>query len=414
MFYQGGNGALNAAPVSIAHLLGEPGAAVVKPSSMQNRFGVSFTGSPWIPGLYKANPKQFVFVNVTGMRNINPQVLNGTVPTLAERGGDFSQLLSTTGGVTSGQLFDPTTGLPILNNNLKNATTPLSPQAQALLNYYPAPNVPGSGPRNNYQTVTNAGQNSTSAALRFVRNFGQTSGFGRGGGGGGRRQAANAPKTLRQNINFNGSYSHAASDIRNIFLPLGGGSVSNGYGVTAGYTIGYGRLTNNASINWNRSHAQQRNYFTDGASDPLDATGISIPKPVIGAEPGIFYGIPSLTIASFTGLNQTVANDTINQTISFSDFVSYGYKKHNMRFGLDFRRVHADSIGGNNGTGSFTFTGYATQNPAAACTTDNHIVRSERVSICRHAARPAAAVGDPGGGEQDVPACEYLRLVCAG
>src|SRR5579871_2259477 len=369
VFYQGGNGALNAAPFSVAQALGEEGAQVVKPSSMQNRFGVSFTGSPSIPGLYKANPKQFVFVNVTGMRNINPQIYNGTVPTLAERSGDFSQLLSTTGGVTSGQLYDPTTGLPILNNNLKNATTPLSPQAQALLNFYPAPNVPGASLRNNYQTVTNAGQNSTSAAMRFVRNFGQNNTFGRGGGGGGRRQAANAPKTLRQNINFNGSYSHAASELRNIFLPLGGGSESTGYGITAGYTIGYGRLTNNASINWNRSHAQQQNYFTDGASDPLSGTGISIPKPVIGAEPGIFYGVPSLTIASFTGLSQTAASNSVNQTISFSDFVSYGYKKHNMRFGFDFRRVHADTIGGSNGTGSFTFTGYATQNPTASCST---------------------------------------------
>ena len=364
VFYQGGNGALNAAPFSVTQALGEQGAQVVKPSSMQNRFGLSFVGSPFIPGLFKANTKQFVFLNVTGLRNINPEILNGTVPTLAERGGDFAQLLNTANGVTSGQLYDPTTGLPILNNNLKNATTPISPQAQALLNFYPAPNVPGAGLRNNYQTVTNAGQNSTSAALRFVRNFGQNNTVG-----GGRRQAANAPKTLRQNINFNGSYLHSANDIRNIFLPLGGGSLLTGYGVTAGYTIGYGRLTNNASINWNRSHSEQRNYFTDGNSDPLDGTGILIPKPVIGAEPGIYYGVPSLTIASYTGLSQTAASNLVNQTISFSDFVSYSHKKHNMRFGVDFRRVHADSIGGNNGTGSFTFTGYATQNSAAACTT---------------------------------------------
>jgi trimeric autotransporter adhesin len=364
IFYQGGNGALNAAPFSVTQALGEEGAQVVKPSSMQNRFGVSFAGSPWIPGLFKPSTKQFVFLNVNGVRNLNPEVLNGTVPTLAERSGDFSQLLNTADGVTSGQLYDPTTGLPILNNNLKNATMPVSPQAQALLNFYPAPNVPGATLRNNYQTVTNAAQNSTTAALRFVRNFGQNNSFG-----GGRRQTANAPKTLRQNINFNGSYSHLSSDIRNIFLPLGGATLSTGYGVTAGYTIGYGRLTNNASLNWNRSHANQRNYFTDGNSDPLDGTGILIPKPVIGAEPGIYYGVPSLTIASYTGLNQTAASNLVNQTISFSDFVSYSHKKHNMRFGFDYRRVHADSIGGNNGTGSFTFTGYATQNPAAACTT---------------------------------------------
>lgn len=361
IFYQGGNGALNAAPFSVAQALGEAGAQVVKPSSMSNRFGVSFAGSPFIPGLLKASTKQFVFLNVTGQRNINPLILNGTVPTLAERNGDFSALIHQNGGVTSGLLYDPATGQPIPGNNLKRAQTPISPQALALLNYYPAPNVPNASTRNNYQTVTNAGQNSASASLRYVRNFGQ-SGFG-----GFRRQAANAPKALRQNINFSGSYAHSASDNRNIFLPLGGASLSDGYNIRAGYTIGYGPLTNNASIGWNRSHGTIRNYFTNGASDPLSATGISIPKPVIGGAPGIYYGIPSLTISGFTGLRETAPSDTINQTISFSDSVSYRLKKHNMRFGFDVRRVHADSVGGANGVGAFTFTGYATQNPAA-CT----------------------------------------------
>jgi hypothetical protein len=370
IFYQGGNGALNAAPFSIAAALGEPGAQVVKPSSSSNRFGVSFTGSPSIPGLLKASTKQFIFLNVTGQRNINPLVFNGTVPTLAERSGDFSDLSQT--------LYDPKTGLPIPGNNLKNAQTPISPQALALLNFYPAPNVPGAGPLNNYQTVTNAGQNATSAALRYVRNFGQNTGFGRGGGG--RRQAANAPKTLRQNINFNGSYSHSASDSRNIFLPLGGTTASDGYGVTAGYTVGYGRLTNNASINWNRSHATRQNYFTNGATNPGSDAGVLVGNETIQSNP-FYYGVPSLSFGgsnAFTGLTNTAPSDTINQTISFSDFVSYSHKRHNMRFGVDIRRVHADSIGGAQNNllgaapstplGAFSFTGYATQNPAAKCT----------------------------------------------
>jgi trimeric autotransporter adhesin len=367
MFYQGGNGALNAAPFSVAAALGEPGAQVVKPSSMSNRFGVSFTGSPSIPGLVKASTKQFIFFNVTGQRNINPQIFNGTVPTLAERSGDFSGLAQT--------LYDPATGLPIPGNNLKNAQTPMSPQALALLSYYPAPNVPNAGPLNNYQTVTNAGQNATTAALRYVRNFGQNTGFGRGGG----RQAANAPKTLRQNINFNGSYSHTANDIRNIFLPLGGSTSSEGYGVTAGYTVGYGRITNNASINWNRSHVTTQNYFTNGQNNPAVEAGVLVGDPTIQTNP-FYYGVPSLSFGgatAFTGLSNGQPNNTINQTISFSDFVSYSHKKHNMRYGLDIRRVHADSIGGTPSNllgatpstplGAFSFTGYATQNPAADC-----------------------------------------------
>ena len=364
IFYQGGYGALNAAPFSIAAALGEPGAMVVKPSSMQNRFGVSFTGSPFIPGLTKPNPKQFIFFNVTGQRNLTPYVFNGTVPTLPERSGDFSSIAET--------LYDPNTGLPIPGNNLKNASVPISPQALALLNFYPSPNVPNAGLLNNYQTVTNGGQNSTTAALRYVRNFGQGNTFGQGGG---RRQQANAPKTLRQNINFNGSYSHSASDQRNIFLPLGGTIETTGYGVTAGYTIGYGRVTNNASVNWNRSNSQTENYFTNGPVNPAAQAGVLVGNSTIQSIP-FYYGLPSLTFGgstAFTGLNNTTPSDIINQTISFSDFVSWTHKKHNMRYGLDIRRVHADSIGVTQSLlapsisplGAFSFTGYATENPAA-------------------------------------------------
>jgi trimeric autotransporter adhesin len=360
VFYQGGNGALDATSFSLT------GAPVVKPAYSTNRFGVSFTGSPSIPGLVKASTKQFVFLNVTGQRNTTPTNLYGTVPTdgtngtINERAGDFSRLEQ--------PLYDPANpGQQFSCNGVLNVICPnrISAQAAALLKYYPAPNIAATGRQGyNYQTITTAGSNAATAALRYVRNFGQSTGFG-----GGRRQAANAPKTLRQNINFNGSYSHTAADNRNIFLPLGGATETNGYGVTAGYTIGYGRLTNNASINWNRSHSMVRNYFTD-ITDPLTGTGINIPKPVIGANPGIYFGLPSMSISNFTSLNQSLPNDGINQTISFSDFVSYSHKRHNMRFGFDIRRVHADSIGGTNVVGAFTFTGYATQNPAtaSACT----------------------------------------------
>ena len=344
VFYQGGNGALDATNFSLT------GAPVTKPSYSSNRFGLSFTGSPFIPGLVKASTKQFVFLNVTGSRNITPSNLYGTVPTVEERAGDFSALGQT--------LYDPGTGLPFVNNQV-----PVSATAAALLKYYPAPNISATGQQGyNYQTVTTAGSNSLSAALRYVRNFGQ-GGFQMGR----RAAAANGPKTLRQNINFNGSYSHSASDNRNIFLPLGGKNESDGYGITAGYTIGYGRLTNNASINWNRSHSTAQNYFTNGAVSPAADAGVLVGNSTIATNP-FYYGVPSLTFSGLTGLSEAIPNDAINQTISFSDFVSFSHKKHNMRFGVDVRRIHADSIGGTNVVGGFTFTGYATQDPNVGTT----------------------------------------------
>ncbi len=155
---------------------------------------------------------------------------------------------------------------------------------------------------------------------------------------------------------------------------------SDGYGVTAGYTVGYGRLTNNASINWNRSHATQQNYFTNGLTNPGSDAGVLVGNATIQSNP-FYYGVPSLSFGGTnapTGLTNTSPSDTVNQTISFSDFVSYSHKKHNMRYGVDIRRVHADSIGGAQNNllgaapstplGAFSFTGYATQNPAANCT----------------------------------------------
>ena len=355
IFYQGGNGALNATTYSLT------GTPDLKPAYSSNRFGVSFTGSPSIPGLVKGSSKQFIFLNVTGQRNINPLNFYGTVPTVAERGGDFSQLTQTVNGVPMAvPIYDPLTQKQFPNNVIPAAR--ISPQALALLNYYPAPNNALVGTQGyNYQTITTAGVNATQAALRFVRNFGQQPAFG-GFGGGRRQQAANGPKTLRQNINFNGSYSHAASDSRNIFLPLGGATESDSYGVTAGYTIGYGRLTNNASINWNRAHSMTRNYLTNGAVNPALEAGITVGNSIIQGNP-FNYGVPTLTFSGFTGLNETSPVDVINQTISFSDFVSWNHKKHNMRFGVDVRRVHADSIGASNVLGAFTFTGFATESP---------------------------------------------------
>jgi hypothetical protein len=364
IFYQGGNGALDATSFSLT------GAPVVKPAYSSNRFGVTFAGSPFIPGLLKASTKQFVFLNVTGQRNTNPQNLYGTVPTAAERGGDFSQLGKPLYDA-AGQQFQCNGTLNVICANR------ISPQASSLLKFYPTPNIATTGEQGyNYQTITTAGQNSLSAAGRYVRNFGQNAGFGGfggfgGRGSGGRQQQGNGPKTLRQNMNLGASYSHSASDNRNIFLPLGGSTASDGYNVSAGYTIGYGRLTNNATVTWNRSHATTVNYFTNGTVNPAADAGVLVGNATIASNP-FYYGVPSLTFTGLTGLNETQPSDAISQTISFSDFVSWSYKKHNLRFGGDIRRVHADSLtapgnlqSGASPLGAFTFTGYATQHANA-------------------------------------------------
>jgi len=372
--WTGGNSALNATQWQASN----PTAPhfVLNPAAYSNNFGLTVGGSPYIPGLTKPNTKQFVFLSVTGHKNLNAFAPDAVrVPTAAERNGDFSKSANEVGGTAVPvTLYDPTSGAPITGNNLANASIPISPVAKALLNFYPAPNIATSDPTaNNYQTISNAGNNSLAINTRYNRTLGSAPtpfGGGRGGGGGGGRRGggnanANTKPTLRQSINLAYNYSHTAADQRNIFLPLGGATETDGNGLNAGYTVGYGRISNNFTLGWNRSNAATRNYFTNTANNPSAIVGLEVPNNTGGfANPGFYNGLPSFSISNFAGLSNTTPSETINQTISFSDFVSWRHGKHNYRFGLDVRRVHADSIGGNNPLGSFSFTGYATANPA--------------------------------------------------
>lgn len=372
VFYGGGNGALDATKFSIT---GNP----IQPAYSSNRFGLNLTGSPYIPGLFKPSNKQFVFLSLTGSRNSNPVNLYGTVPTDAQRTGDFSGFSRTVSGrPTPITIYDPQTGLPFgctaagqtgCATNMIPASR-LSAQASALLNYYPHANQATTGVTDtaqnyNYQRVTTAGQNSAQAAARYARNFGADSGhgpFGGFGGGGGRRGQDGGPKTLRQNMNSNFSYSHNASDLRTFAPQLDGKTLTDGYNAGVGYSVGYGRLNNNASITWNRSHNATTNLFTGGAFDP--GAGLNLPKPTT-IVPGFYNGVPVIGLTNFIGLNETLPADRIQQTVSWGDQLRWNHKRHNLNLGFQVRHVQNNVIGGTNVVGSYSFSGVFTQQPGA-------------------------------------------------
>lgn len=366
LYYRGGNSALDATSFSVT---GTP----TKPAYSNNAFGLTLSGSPYIPGLFKPSTKQFFFLNAQGTRNTTPQNLYATVPTLAQRAGDFSQYRPS-GATSVVPIYDPLTGQQFTCNGQANVicSNRITAQAAALLNYYPAPNLATATTRGyNYQRITTGESNQWNINSRFVRNFGQAGGpfGGFGGAGGGRQQAGNATQrrqqqqALRQNLNFGFNYQSSDSTSPNVFSALDSSSNSSGYGLNLGYSIGKGRLNNNATLNWNRSHSLSATQFTNQANPAL-AAGILVGNAQTQANP-FYSGLPSLSITNFSGLSSTSPADRINQTISFSDSLGWNHKKHNFRFGFDLRRVHNDFIGGSNTVGSFTFSGYATQAPGS-------------------------------------------------
>ena len=102
------NSALNAAPYSFTApqlLNGEP---VGKAAYALNRFGLSAGGPLDIPKLFHSD-KTFWFLNYNGTRSRSGFDRITNVPTLAQRGGDF------TGGPT---IYDPSNNQPFANNTI--------------------------------------------------------------------------------------------------------------------------------------------------------------------------------------------------------------------------------------------------------------------------------------------------------
>jgi len=176
---------------------------------------------------------------------------------------------------------------------------------------------------------------------------------------GGGRRSQQTTQGLPQSVNFNYNWAHTATDNINVFPELGGKTASDSYSLQGGYTLGYHKLTSIFNANWNRSDSHATNYFT-GITDIATQVGVLGP----GGNPlnpsPLNYGLPNITLSSFTGLNQQQPKFTIAQTITLSETLAWMHGKHNLRFGGDYRRVHRDFLGGSNSTGSFYFTGLYT------------------------------------------------------
>ena len=343
IFYRGENSALDAIPFSVT------GAPVVQPPYNDNTAGVVFIGPPQVPHLLKPMTSNFLFLGAFITRNSSPFNHYAIVPTAAERSGNFSSYTGT--GTKVVPIYDPTTGQQFPGNSIPAGN--ISPQAKALLQYIPLPNQPGV---QNFQYLTTAQTNQTRIGGRLVHNFGS------GGGGAALPQflqglMGNTNHGLTQNVNANFNFNHAASDRLNVFPQLGGSNQTYQYSLNLGYVIGYRRWTNNANVNFNRTNSQVSNFFT-GKTNIASQVGIQ----GLGSDP-FNYGVPSIVFSSFQGLSEQIPKSTLNQTIAFLDTVSWTGKKHNVRFGGDYRRIHLDVQGGTNVTGSFYFTGFATRQP---------------------------------------------------
>jgi hypothetical protein len=311
------NSALNAAPFSLN------GQSSVKPSSDNAHFGVNVGGPMVIPKLLNWKRAAFYFT-YQGVVSRNPYSQVSSVPTLAERDGDFS-LAKTNTPVT---IYDPLNGMPFAGNIIP--PTRLNPVAVGLLQYIPLPTFPGT--TENYRIVTSTPNNTNNVGIRL-----------------------NAPLNNKDRINFNVQYQNRDSASEQLF---GFRDPSSGYGVSAsaGWSHSFApRFNNSATLTFSRNDNTTVPYFayTDNVAETLGITGTS--------QAPINYGPPNLSFTNFGSLSDSSASVTHNQTTNFTDSITYVLKKkHNLTFGYLFRKLDQNSNTYQNARGSFSFSGLLT------------------------------------------------------
>jgi trimeric autotransporter adhesin len=347
LFWQGGNSIFDAKPFALR------GQEEPQPAYNSNRYGAIFAGSPYIPHLLENDTKDFFFLSLIGNNSSSPFNNYGTVPDALQRGGDFAEAGQPT-------IYDPATGLPFPGNVIPGAR--ISPQANALLNYVPLPNIATTN-RQNYQQLTSATTNTTTVGARYMRSFGGGNAFSnmlRQFGG------ASSPG-LHQSINANFNYSHTGADELDIFPYLSGKEQMHQYSLQLGYTLSKGRITHNITGSLNRSNTEVTNLFTN-KQDIAGQLGINVLSGQ--AVNPLNYGLPNVTLVQFTGLTEQQPNFQINQTLGIADSSSWLHGKHNVKFGGDYKRVNLNEIGQANSTGTFVFTGLATEKPGSPTTSN--------------------------------------------
>jgi trimeric autotransporter adhesin len=341
LYYYDDAAAFDARPYSLS------GVPLPKADYNQIHFG-GYVGMPLnIPKIYNGGNKTFIFGGWNATRGSTPYDALSTVPTAAERGGNFSAL--------STPIFEPNTGQQFDFGGQLNTINPtqITPQATALLNYIPLPNLPGAV--QNYHFVTAAESNTDNVSLRLIHNFGQVptqgnrgpGGRGGGGGGGGRRRAQN-------NINLGLNWTRNSTDIVNPFPSLAGGTGTQGLNATAAWVYGKGHATNNLRFTYNHSHVSTTNLYST-VTDIPQITQIG----QISTNP-FDWGLPGINFTDFSGLSDPTPSRTLAQTYTASDTVVWSHGKHNWRFGGDYRRLLQSFRSARNAEGTFTFTGFAT------------------------------------------------------
>lgn len=300
------------------------GNQIPNPSHYDERFGGNLGGPLKIPHIYNGSDKTFFFVNYQHETQSSAVDHYSTVPSAAERAGNFCGL-----GIT---IFDPFSNFSGPRTPLGNGCQipTINTAAAALLAFYPQPNLPGTV--QNYLLQTTVPINSDTLNLHVVHTI-------------------NAKFSVTGGYNLN---SQRQDNFGN-FLDTAGTQSTLSQAVSLGLAHNWSpNLVETTQLNWSRSRVQvlSDNSNKNDIAGDIGITGVS-------TEP-LTFGIPAINFTSFAGLNDPLPSLVRNQTLRFSDSLKWIHGKHTLSFGGEIRRIQLNSDANPNPRGQFTFTGLLT------------------------------------------------------
>ena len=288
----------------------------------------NFGGPIKIPHLLERNGPQFT-VNYQRVENRNSSVNTGLMPNAADRAGDFSQAVYSSGKLV--QIYDPQSGQPFSGDVIPPSR--ISQQAQALLPYYPAPNFAGSSAYN-YQVPLINNTHTDSFSTRVNKNF------------------------LRRNF-ISGIFGlqDTRSDNNSLlnFLDL---NRSLGMQATLSYRRTYTpRFYGTFNYQFSRQTSHSIPFFSNRVNVAGEA-GITGDN-----QQPLNWGPPTLQFnqSPIQTLSDGNASTNHNQTSWVYYVGTWNHNRHNLTFGGDFRWQQFNAISQQNPRGTFSFTGSATQ-----------------------------------------------------
>ncbi len=327
---------------------------VKRPVYHYNQYGLAGGGPVWIPKVFNGKNRVFWFAAWEGLRDSNPanSPLEGgatvtTVPTLAERKGDFSALLAVN---TSYTIYDPATGVtsgshtartPFPNNVIPGSR--LNKIALNYLPYYPSPNIPGRADGYNNYGIDIANSNQFNNVL-------------------GRFDVRLSDKS---SLSYNMRHGHRVQDKNHYFKNEAAGTTYQGFYWGASIDEVYSitpTLVTNIRANWTRIET------TSGSrSDGFDPTTLGFPSYIASSSkllqmPYLAFGSCG-SYSSYHCIGANSNNRTPHDSYQiFADIVKFR-GNHSFKTGVDVRDYRKSTYAPGNSVGSYTFASTWTTGP---------------------------------------------------